>query len=147
VSDANDTARIRPFKNSKNRLFWAEFPQKIWVNYGIGWSEASDANLLLVGAKRVSRTTLQRSGLQKYKKLRVTCYDRFEAVEAARRRACLLGRISTKNMGELWNWLEQSSDANLLLVKVERAKERSGLQKYKKLLLRLLRPRGAAPVY
>jgi hypothetical protein len=53
------------------------------VNYGIGWSEASDANLLLVGAKRVMRTTLQRSGLQKYKKLRVTCYDRFKAVEAA----------------------------------------------------------------
>jgi hypothetical protein len=62
----------------------------------------------LVKAKRVTRTTLQRSGLQKYKKMRVTCYDRFEAVEAARRRACLLGRISTKNMGELRNWLEQS---------------------------------------
>jgi hypothetical protein len=115
-------------------VYWAEFPQKIWVNYGIGWSEASDANLLLVGAeraKRVTRTTLQRSGLvclfvftrpsgpawltlsfsqshdsrrflnrrvtmdsypafKKYKKSLVTCYDRFEAVEAARR-ACLLG--------------------------------------------------------
>jgi hypothetical protein len=54
-------------------LCWAEFLQKIWVNYGIGWSEASDANLLLVGAKRVTQTTLQRSGLQKNKKLRVTC--------------------------------------------------------------------------
>jgi hypothetical protein len=50
-------------------VFWAEFPQKIWVNYGIGWSgvsEASDANLLLVGVKQVTQTTLQRSGLQKY---------------------------------------------------------------------------------
>jgi hypothetical protein len=33
-------------------VYWAEFPQKIWVNYGIGWSEASDTNLLLVGAER-----------------------------------------------------------------------------------------------
>jgi hypothetical protein len=44
----------------------------------IGWSEASDANLLLFGAKRVTRTTFK-----KYKKSLVTCYDRFEAVEAA----------------------------------------------------------------
>jgi hypothetical protein len=41
----------------------------------------------LVRAKRVTRTKLQRSGLQKYKKLRV---------EAARRRACFLGWISTR---------------------------------------------------
>jgi hypothetical protein len=61
VSDANDTAKIRPFKNTKNRLlrvmtvlrprgapvYWVKFSQQIWVNYGIGWSgasEASDAN-------------------------------------------------------------------------------------------------------
>jgi hypothetical protein len=60
---------IRTFKNTKDCLlrvmtvlrllrprgaarraapvYWAEFPQKIWVNYGISWSgasEASDAN-------------------------------------------------------------------------------------------------------
>jgi hypothetical protein len=42
------------------------------LNYEIGWSEASDANLLLVGAKRVTRTTLQRSGLLKIQK--IACY-------------------------------------------------------------------------
>jgi hypothetical protein len=62
------------------------------VNYGISWSEASDANLLLVRAKRVTRTTLQRSGLLK------TCYDRFEAV----------------NYGIGWS---EASHANLLLVR------------------------------
>jgi hypothetical protein len=54
-------------------VFSAEFPQKIWVNYGIGWSEASDAN---------DTAKIRPSKIQKIA---------FEAVEAAQRHACLLG--------------------------------------------------------